>query len=181
MLGQVKNQIESLLFISTKPLSIRKLAELVQAEKEKVKEVVENLIQEYNSSEKGIQIAKHFEKVQMITHPQNTKVVQDFLKDEMTGELTNPGLETLTIVAYQGPITRFELEQIRGVNCSLILRNLMIKGLVEAQLDKQAMITRYNVTFEFLRYLGLRNVQELPDYEKLKESEILEDLIKQSG
>jgi segregation and condensation protein B len=176
--NKLKSIIESLLFISTKPLSIRKLAELTQAEKQEVEEAVENLIQEYNSQEKGIQIVRHSEKVQMVTHPKNARIIQAFLKDEMTGELTKPGLETLTIVAYRGPITKAELEQIRGVNCSLILRNLMIKGLIEAKEDRQAMVTRYNVTFEFLRYLGLRDVRELPDYEKLSKNEVLENFLK---
>jgi segregation and condensation protein B len=173
----LKNQIESLLFISTKPLSVRKLAELTYSEKEKAEEAVKDLIQEYNSSDKGIQIVRHFGKIQMTTHPKNAKVIQAFLKDEMTGELTKPGLETLTIIAYRGPITKAEVEQIRGVNCSLILRNLMIKGLAEAHFDKQAMTTRYNITFEFLRYLGLKDVRELPDYERLNRSEVLESLL----
>ncbi len=172
----LKSIIESLLFVSVKPLSLQKLAQLTKAKTEEVEEAIESLIQEYDSQNKGIWIIRHAEKVQMVSHPQNTKIVQEYLKEELTGELTPPGLETLTIIAYLGPITKNRLEQIRGVNCSLILRNLMIKGLIEAHEDKKNMTTKYNVTFDFLRYLGIKSVKELPDYERLSKNEILTNL-----
>ena len=71
------------------------------------------------------------------------------------------------------------MEQIRGVNCSLILRNLLIRGLVEAEYNKQRAVTEYNITMDFLKYLGLSSVKELPDYEKLNSDENLQKLLSQ--
>lgn len=173
----LESKIESLLFVSGKPLSVKKIAELIKAESDKVKDALENLMKKHNTADAGINILKNSQSYQMATGPANRKLVQDFLKDEMTGELTKPSLETLTIIAYRGPITKPEIEQIRGVNCSLILRNLLIRGLVEAEENKKEMKIYYNVTFDFMRYLGITDVQGLPDYEKLNQNENLIQLL----
>lgn len=176
---ELKSQIESLLFISTQPLSYKKIAQLCQVEVEKVEEVIKEIYEEYK--ERGIQLILDKEKVQMVTNPKNSKIVQKFLKEQMSSEITPAGLETLTIIAYRGPITKAELEQIRGVNCSLILRNLMIKGLIEAKEDKKDLVTRYQVSFDFIRYLGINKIEELPDYEKLRNDENLMKWIEQAN
>lgn len=173
----IKSKIESLLFVSAKPLSINKLADLINEDKKEVNANLAELTNEYKEQKGGMQIMKIGQKYQMVSEADNAKVVRDYLKDEQTGELTKPALETLTIVTYRGPITKAELELIRGVNCSLILRNLMIKGLVEAKEDKKKMLTTYQITFDFLKYLGLNDIQELPDYEQLNSSEMLKDLL----
>ena len=83
-------------------------------------------------------------------------------------------METLSIIAYRGPIKRDELEQIRGVNCSIILRHLLIKGLiVEENKDKEI----YNVSLDFIRHLGVKDLNELPDYERLNQGIPLSSLI----
>lgn len=176
---KTKNLIESLLFISGKPVSIKKLTEILKKDKKEVIEAAEELINEYNIDEKGIHIQKTATSYQMATSPQATYIIKDFVKAEQTGELTRPSLETLTIVAYRGPITKAELEQIRGVNCSLILRNLLIKGLIESKEDNEKMATVYYITFDFLKYLGLDKVEDLPDFKKLNSDENLKKLIEE--
>jgi len=178
-MSSLKSKIESLLFISNRPLVIKKIVELTKSDTETVKEVLGELITEYNQKESGIEIAKIGPKVQMITASDNAKFVRDFIKDETTGDLTKPQLEALTIVAYRGPITKAELEQIRGVNCSLILRNLMIRGLIEEKHDKQKMSISYNITFDFLKFLGITQQSELPDFEKLSSDETMEKVLEQ--
>ncbi|PIY78596.1 MAG: hypothetical protein COY82_01640, partial [Parcubacteria group bacterium CG_4_10_14_0_8_um_filter_35_7] len=131
-MSSLKSKIESLLFISPRPLSFKKIAELVNEDKERIKKKVKELLEEYKESDRGIQIVLHGEKVQAITSPENAKLVQGFIKDEITGELTRPSLETLTIIAYRGPIAKSELEQIRGVNCSLIFDGSIINTLTSA-------------------------------------------------
>ncbi|MDD5567157.1 MAG: SMC-Scp complex subunit ScpB [Patescibacteria group bacterium] len=173
----LKNKLESLLFVATKPLSLGKIAELTGAAEAEVKAALEELKKEFNDSKRGIQLVTHHTKAQLMTSPESRSVVEAYLRDEQFGELTKPSLETLTIVTYRGPITKPELEQIRGVNCSLILRNLMIKGLVEANEDKERMQTVYTTTFDFIRYLGIREVNELPDYDKLSHHETLEKVL----
>jgi segregation and condensation protein B len=118
-----------------------------------------------------VRILHNGSEVQMSTSPDNARLVQDFLKDETTGELTKPSLETLTIIAYRGPVTKAELEQIRGVNCSLIIRNLLMRGLVEAQGEPYDPQTTFRVTMDFLRFLGVAGVEELPEYDKLRSHE----------
>ena len=80
----------------------------------------------------------------------------------MHGELSRPSLEALTILAYRGPLTRPELEQIRGVHSSLILRNLLLRGLIEEKEDARLGQPLYSVTLDFLRHIGLASVEELP-------------------
>ena len=112
----------------------------------------------------------------MVTNPQNSGYVQKFLKTEVCQELTPASLETLSIIAYRGPLTKRDLEKIRGINCSIILRHLLIKGLItekvvnkkqadDEQIDSDNNI--YSVSLEFIKHLGINDVQELPDYERL--------------
>ena len=169
----IKNKIESLLFISNKPLSVDNLAKFCDCGKVEVETVLESLKQEYNQKDKGIKILEHNNRFQMVTSKDSSEVVEKFLKQEITGEMTKPQLETLTIIAYRGPITKIDLEQIRGVNCSLILRNLMMRGLIVARLEKIIKETVYEVTEEFIRHLGMTSIKDLPDYDKLSENEVL--------
>lgn len=156
---------------------MRKIGEEVGAEKNDVKNALDELIGEGTAAGRGIQIMEVDGEYQMSTNPDTAKIVKEFLKDEITGELTRPALETLTIVAYRGPISKPDLEQIRGVNCSLILRNLMIKGLAEAKASDKGGEALYNITFDFMRYLGIKKTSELPDYDKLSRSEIFEKIL----
>ena len=176
---KTKSLLESLLFISGKPMSVNKLAEILKVDKSEVKVLTNELMEEYNKSEKGIHLIKAGMSYQMVTSPDNSKIIKEFIKSEQTGELTKPSLETLTIIAYRGPITKTELEQIRGVNCGLIIRNLLIKGLIEAHEDEEKMVTIYNITFDFLRFLGLNKAEELPDFEKLNSNENLQRLLEE--
>jgi segregation and condensation protein B len=176
---KTKLQIESLLFISGRPMSVTKLCEILKKEKKEIIEAAEELMSEYDAAERGLRIQKAGISYQMATHPDAAGLIQDFVKAEQTGELTKPSLETLTIIAYRGPITKAELEQIRGVNCSLIIRNLLIKGLVDQVEDKEKMATVYNITFDFLRFLGLNKVEELPEYAKLNSDSNLKKLLEQ--
>lgn len=177
MSDTLKSKIESLLFIAGRPLSLKKIAEILDAKKDDVEKEAKELLQDYATSGRGIHIMKDGTSLQMATTPNNAKLIQDFIKSEQTGELTRPSLETLTIVAYRGPISKTELEQIRGVNCSLILRNLMIRGLVEANFDRKLKTTVYSITMPFLEFLGISSAEELPDFEKLHSDERLKTLL----
>jgi segregation and condensation protein B len=172
------SQLESILFVATKPVSVGKLAELLQTPTDEIETALAQIQAEYQHRKGGIQLIQHNSKVQFTTQPDNRAVVETYLKEEQFSELTKPGLETLTIVAYRGPITKPELEAIRGVNCTMILRNLLIKGLVDATEDKFRMQTTYHVTFDFVRFLGLNQVSDLPDYAQLSQHESLDRVIK---
>jgi len=177
-MSNLKSKIESLLFISPRPLAIKKLGELVGKNKTEVETAIKELMEEYKN--RGLEIKRIGDKVQMMTSGENYKLAQDFVKDEITGELTKPSLETLTVIAYRGPVSKPELEMIRGVNCSLILRNLMMRGLIE-EIDDKERGELYQVTFDFLKHLDINDVAELPDYEKLNNDENLQKLLSSTG
>lgn len=173
---KILSQIESLLLVAYKPITITEIAKLLALDVGLVKEALEKLQSFYQEGERGIRLTSTNDKVQMVSASENSEIIKAFIKEETSGEMTPAALETLTIVAYRQPIAKAELEQIRGVNCSLILRNLLIRGLVEAQYDKDKGITVYAVTNDFLKFLGLDNVAALPDYEKLNNNQLLEAL-----
>lgn len=173
----LEKKIEALLFLAGRPLSVKKLSELAEAKSSDVTTACETLVHQYEDRKGGVLIQKAGDSYQMVTHGDVRSLAQAYAKEEISGELTKPSLETLTIVAYRGPVSKAELEQIRGVNCSLILRNLLIRGLVEASYDKQKATTVYDVTHDFMRFLGIAEVQELPDYDKLHSHETLLKLL----
>jgi segregation and condensation protein B len=173
----LNRNLESLLLVATRPLSLKKLVEQTNVTVKDVEQAIGELKQKYNHDASGIQILEHGSTVQFVTSPMASKLVTEYLKEEQAGELTRPALETLTIIAYRGPISKIQLDTIRGVNCSLILRNLMIKGLVEAKSAKDKYQTTYTVSSDFIRFLGLTDITQLPDYEQLHVDERLEQIL----
>jgi len=176
----MKTKIESLLFVSPKPLTAKNIFNFLKKQDkkiklEKVEQALQELIKEYNVEGKGINLMESQDQYQFVTSVENAEFIKKFNKDERTGELSQPSLETLTIVAYRGPITKVNIEQIRGVNCSLILRNLMIRGLID--IDEKEGTEIYKVTPDFLKFLGVNSVKELPEYEKLHTVENLEQFL----
>jgi segregation and condensation protein B len=170
---KLESILESLLFISNQPLALKDLAKAVDASAGEVKDALAKIGSEYQESGRGFILAQNNDKYQLTTAPENAEIVSRFLKDETSGELTPASLEALTIIAYRGPVTKAELEMIRGINCSLILRNLLIRGLIEEAEDKALGEAVYSVSLDFLKYLGVANLNELPDYEKLHAREPL--------
>jgi segregation and condensation protein B len=177
----IKSKIESLLFISAKPMALKQLADLLKLDKKEVEKAGDDLVKEYQENKKGIQIIKNGGKLQMVSSPENAKLIQEFIKDETTGELSRPSLETLTIIAYRGPISKIDLDRIRGVNCSLILRNLLLRGLIEAKTDSKKQETYYSVTMDFIRFLGINKVEELPDFERLHRDDSIERVLEEKA
>lgn len=173
----LQSQIESLLFVATKPVSAKELADLLAVESAAVSEALEALSVSYQADGRGLQVVKNNGKYQMMSASENAELVQKFINDATSGELSRPSLETLTIIAYRGPIAKTELERLRGVNCSLILRNLLLRGLIEEKADKEKEESYYTVTMDFVRFLGVSSVSELPDYEKLNHDERLDQAL----
>ncbi len=173
----IKIKIESLLFIATRPLSVNKITEAVNGKKDEVKIFLKELLEEYNQSKKGINIIKNGSNYQMVSNSENSDMIANFLKEEVTGELTPASLETLTVIAYRGPITKSELEMIRGVNCSVIIRNLSMRGFVDEIDDKKDLVQKYKISIDFMKHLGINEKKELPNFEKLNSNESLEKLL----
>ena len=169
------SNLESILFVASKPVSLRELAGALKCKEDEIKIALEELKSKYNHPESGLRILVIDDKVQMATNPDNAEIVEKFIKEEAVGELTRPQLETLTVIAYRGPITKPELEQIRGVNCALILRNLLLRGLIEEAEGK--LLPVYSLSMEAMRHLGVSSVSELADYENLSKHEFIEKVL----
>lgn len=164
----LQSQLESLLFVAIKPLAVKELVSLTGAKSNEIIKALESLVLDYKNRESGLNLINNNNQYQLTTAPANAGLIQEFLKDETSGELSQPSLEALTIIAYRGPIGKLELERIRGINCSLIIRNLLIRGLIEEKYDKNSAENFYTVTHDFIRYLGLSSLRDLPEYEKLR-------------
>lgn len=174
---KLKYLLESLFFVSSKSLTLKELADFSKKEISEVEKSLSELISEYNEGDRGIRIIESGKKYQMASAPDNAKLVQNFLQTEVSGELTPASLETLTIIAYRGPIKKSEIEKIRGINCTLILRNLLIRGLVEEKSSNEADENEYSVSLEFIKFLGINSLKDLPEYEKFNKNESIDKLL----
>lgn len=174
-------QIEAILFIEAKPLALQRLATILKVEFEVVQQHIVELQSHYETQQRGLRILTTNSKVQLVTAPELHEVVAAVIKDERTGELSKPSLETLAIIAYRSPVTKAELEMIRGINCTLILRNLLIRGLIEERFDKAKGVEIYDITPQYLQLLGVSTVQQLPEYERLHQDIKIGEVLAQSS
>ncbi len=167
--------LEALLFASGRPIKIASLPKVLGIDQAAVRVAMDAVAAHLNVSGSGIRLFESETEVALVTSPDVSDAVREFLRKDVMGELTRPSLETLSIVAYRGPVTKAEIEQIRGVNCSLILRNLMIRGLVEeVPVDHE---TGYAVTVDLLQVLGADRPSALPEYEALNGNEALDAMV----
>ncbi len=154
--------VESLLFVADEPVSVSDLAATIEATSAKIEKALAALIESYRG--RYLQLQRHKKKVQLVTAPQATAYIERFLGLSVSGKLSTAALETLGIIAYKQPVTRPEIEAIRGVNSDGVLRTLLSKGLIEevGRLDTVGHPIQYGVTFEFLKYFGIKGLDELP-------------------
>lgn len=161
------SSIESILFVAGEPISVEKLKKILHSTKEDVEHALEKIKTDY--ADRGIVLVQKGDAWQFATAPINAGVIEQMVKSEFTEELSRAGLETLTIIAYRGPLTRARIEYIRGVNSVFTLRNLLMRGLIErSENPKDARSFLYSVSFEFMKTLGITTLEELPRYEELK-------------
>lgn len=173
-------QIEAILFVASKPLSIKAIATALQKQEADIQEAIETVALRYNNPDSGIRILINDTMVQMMTNSDYAHIVDQFVKHEISEELTKAQLETLTIIAYRGPVTRPEIEQIRGVNCAVIIRNLLIRGLIDEQEEKHDLVPTYTLSLEAMAHLGITSREDLPEYESLHTHEYIDAVLQQS-
>ncbi len=172
---QIKNNLtaalESLLFIYGEPIRLKKTAELLEIKEEKLEEVINNFETRLKTDDaRGLMLNRIGDQIQLTTKPDFHKLGEKIIKEEIKESLTPATLETLSIVAYNGPIARSMIDYLRGVNSGYILRNLLVRGLIERYPDPQrSYIFLYNVSFDFLKHLGLAKQEDLPEYQKYKD------------
>lgn len=168
--------IESILFVASKPMRISTIAKAAQIDSADVAAAIETLQAQYTERSAGITIAQSGDMVQLVTAPACADLVAQFQEKELTGELTKAQLETLTVIAYQQPITRPELEDIRGVNSSVIIRTLLLRGLIIESQSPDDILPVYELSIDALRGLGITHVSELPEYETLHKHPHFDDV-----
>jgi segregation and condensation protein B len=155
--------LEGLLFVASEPVTIEHLAAAVEVTAGQIEQGLQQLKEQAQS--RGIQLQRQGNKVQLVSAPDLTDYIERFLGLNVAARLSTPALESLAIVAYQQPITRPQIEAIRGVNSDGVLRTLISKGLVEevGRMDSVGHPALFGTTFEFLRYFGLDNLDALPE------------------
>jgi segregation and condensation protein B len=179
--NKLKSVLESLLFVSGEPLKLAKIANICKVSKNDVATEIEALNDDYKNSERGFAIIRKDDCVQLATNPENSQMVSQLVSGELGAELSRSALEVLSIVAYRGPITRAQIETIRGVNCSYVLRTLLIKGLIERKETADIRGFLYEISFDFLKSLGVTSVKDLPDWEELSKNEKVEELLSETA
>ncbi len=163
---QLKSALESILFVSGKPLSVRELAKITETETAAVKAALSELAAERKHA--GVVLLEHEEVYQLATNSRNSAAVKNFLNAELREKLTDATVEVLAIVAYRQPIAKAEIEAIRGVNSQYSLRVLLMRGLIEKIANpNDARGVLYQTTTEFLQHLGLSSLADLPEFQKL--------------
>jgi segregation and condensation protein B len=176
-LDKLKSEIESVLFVSGEPVKISRIAKITGAKKPEIENAIMVLQGEY-SGQRGLAILTKEDEVQMATNPENAGIVDQLVKSEIQENLSRAALEVLSIVAYRGPMTRMDVEAIRGVNCSFTLRSLLMRGLVERiENPKDNRGYLYKISFEFLKKMGVDNVAKLPDFETLSKDERIDSIL----
>lgn len=178
MESDIKSRLESLLFVSGEPMSFEKLRKVTGEAESALREAAAQLVEDYKERQGGLRIIVNDGKAQMVTAGENAPTVEKLMKIDIEGDLSRSALETISIVAYRGPLSRAEIEEIRGVNTSFTLRQLAIRGLVE-KIDNpsDARSYLYKISFDFLRHLGIGKVEDLPQYAELRERELVSERI----
>jgi segregation and condensation protein B len=160
--GAIATYIESLLFVANEPVSLSDLAKALDVSTTEVSNAIDKLREVYAG--RGLRIQRINGQVQMVTAPETAPVVERFLGLELAGRLSKAALETLATIAYRQPITRPEIDAIRGVSSDSVLRTLLARGLVEevGRLDAVGRPILYGTTFVFLQHFGLESLDDLP-------------------
>ena len=166
----LNNKIEAVLFVSGKAVEESYLKEKLEATDKDFKEAVSELLAKFGG-ESGIHLLRFNKKLQFATNPDYSKDVETVLNPIKEKELTNAMLETLAIIAYKQPVTRIEVEEIRSVDCTYSVQNLVRLGLVEVVGRKETIgkPLLFATTDDFLKRFSISDISDLPDYETLLE------------
>ena len=165
----LKNKIEALIFLSKEPLSIDELTKYFKLEKQQIEEAVDELKEDKKNT--GINLKTDKEILSFVTNPSCGEEIKNFFHPEMKiKKLSKSTMETLAIIAYKGPITKGEIEVIRGVSAEKAISNLLEKNLIYISGKKKSIGTPniYNVTEDFYSYLNIDKEENLPGYEEFR-------------
>jgi len=163
---QIDKAIEAILFYRAEPVEIGWLAELLQKTNEEVEVGLATLSQRLLES--GVTLVKNDNQVELAVASEWSSLIEQLRKDEMKRDIGKAGAETLAIIMYRGPITRAEVDRIRGVNSSYILRMLETRGLIER--SNRGQRGEFKTTVALFRYLGIEEKTQMPEYAKVMDA-----------
>ena len=169
---ELESRLEAVLFYAGESISIKRLEEICGADASSIEDAIHHLDELYKKSNSGIEIVEVDDGYQMCTAPKHLQIIQLYRQKPAKNILTQALIETLAIVAYSQPITRTQIEDVRGVRCEHAISRLLEYGLIE-EVGRLNVIGRpilFGTTHEFLRHFGFKNLEEMP---KIKE-ELLE-------
>ena len=170
--------LESLLFAAgDEGLSLKQMAEVLEVDELKVSEIIEDLRQEYEQANRGIMMVQLAGTYQLATKKENAAYLKKLVDSPHTSALSQAALETLAIIAYKQPITRAEIEEIRGVKTERPLHTLVSKVLIRevGRAEGTGRAYLYGTTKEFLDYFGLKSLKELPQLPEKVEEEFIQE------
>lgn len=159
-----KALLESLLFVSSEPISASNIAKVAEVEESEVRNLMNAIITEYNERISGIMIVEIADGYQMLTNPEFSSYIRKLKNISMASRLSQAALETLAIIAYKQPLTKLEIDNIRGVNSDGAVKSLLEKKLIKIIGKKEApgRPFLYGTTKAFLNHFGLKNLASLP-------------------
>ncbi len=182
--NQIKADLEALIFVSNKPLLLEDIKKVfTNLQTSEIRDMIETIKKEYEERSSGIRIIEIAGGFQMATSPESAATIKEFYKIKHTEKLTGPSLEALAIIAYKQPVTRIDIEAVRGVNCDGVVKSLLEKNLIRI-VGRKEVIGRpfvYGTTRFFLDYFGLKSLNELPKIEEFAQQDMLMNMKLASG
>ena len=165
---KLETQLEALLFWKGEPMALKKIEAILGASKEELEAALSTL--ETSLSNRGLKVIRNGDEIEMRTTSEASALIEKLTKEELYRDLGKAGLETLSIILYKSPIKRSEVDYIRGVNSSFIIRNLLIRGLIERITEKEGAGRGflYKPTIDLLAHLGIAKLEDLPEYATVK-------------
>ena len=172
-LKEKKSLVESLLFVSGEPVTLAVLKGITDLPEAELKQLLDDLILEYKGRDSGLLIVEIANGYQIVTNPAYASWIKKFKSTSTSNKLSMPALETLAIIAYNQPIIKAEIEQIRGVNSDGVIKTLLDRRLIKIMGRKEipGKPLLYGTTREFLQYFGLKDLTELPTIKELAREE----------
>ena len=160
-------KIEAILFMKGEPMTHKKLSELCDASKDEIEVALRDF--EAKLQDRGLTLIHKEGSVMLGTNPELGSMLENMRKEELSRELSKASLETVAVILYKEGATRADIDYIRGVNSSFILRNLLVRGLVEKITDPtDSRRYLYKQSYDLMSYLGLSKLSELPEFENMK-------------
>ncbi len=170
----LKSAIEALLFVTGEPLALRDLSNNLEVDSKILTEIIDEMIKEYSDENRGITLLAINGGYQLVTKAENSDYIQKLLKKNRRQSLSQASIESLAIISYKQPITRIDIDEIRGVKSESALQKLVEKNLIKevGRLEVPGRPILYGTTDEFLRQFGLKNLSELPSLDLYNDAEI---------